>query len=350
MTWDHRQYGTIADPIRQSDLNALTSSYACSKLFQFRKIEDSEGTRSETKCSYKRAIGSGTHQTLERILTKAKAQVLTGWVPTVEQILAVLRQEMESAAEGLPIEWRDAKPDEELDDAVHMIRGAVRTLGERAADIVLVEAPFTLVVVRDAKEYYLRGTIDVAYRPKDDPTALALVDWKTGEQLMSQVVLDHGYQFGVYADALLRGTFYPGEAREHVLGEYPRDIHVAHLRDFVPYMKAGTKGPTRPEQLAFYGIERGSKVKYVAGDLRGPGWYAARRTEADRARLVQSIHTIVGTVRLGRFLESIDEKCERCPFKSRCLTEGYAPMGAEKKALDKALAGLDFDGIGDEAA
>lgn len=382
MSWDHRQYGTIADPIRQSDLNALTSSYACSKQFQFRKIEDSEGTRSERSAGWKRVIGNATHQVFDRILVNAKAKVLAGWVPSLEQVSAALRAEMEIACEGLPISWRngkgkpDADADHEIEEAAHMVRGGIKKLGEVAIDIVLVEAPFFVTFVRDGKTYCSIGTLDCAYRSKAKPDAIGLVDWKTGEQLLSQIVLNHGYQFGIYGDALAQGWFFPHKAAlarflalqvEHALnpdapayvvgtcgefqiGQFPEDIHVAHLRDHVPYSRAGDKKPNRPEQLEFYGITAGAKVKYVKGDARGPGWYRAHRTPADRARLIQSIHTIVGTVRLGRFLEHVDEKCERCSFSSRCLTEGFAPVGSEAKALEKILAGIDFDGIGEEAA
>ena len=351
--WNYRLYGTAADPIRQSDLGALASAHSCPKKFAYAKEEQVTGVRARTSASWKACIGTATHETLTRIFTKAEASVLEGKIPPVDQVLSVLNDELERAAEGLPIDWRNgskgmANPSVELMKAVHMVRGAVREVGKRAKCIVLVEAPFKLELVRDGKVYFLTGTLDLAYETHGE--TLVLVDWKTGEQLMVQIVLDHGYQFGIYAEALARGVFYPGEEREVVIGRYPDAIYVGHLRDFVPYEKLTDKAPTRPEQLEHFGLQPGQKVKVPKGEEKGPGWYRANRTEADRARLIHSVHTIVGTVRLGRFVEHIDEGCGFCPFRARCLTDGHAPMGNEKKALDAALDGLEFDGFGDEAA
>jgi hypothetical protein len=351
--WNYRLYGTEADPLRQSDLSALASSHSCPKKFAYEKEEQVTGVRERTSASWKACIGTATHETCKRILTRAVESVLAGKVPPIDQVLAVLNTELERAAEGLPINWRNgsrgtANPSTELMKAAHMVRGAVREVGKRAKRIVLVEAPFKLALERDGKVYHLTGTLDLAYETHDGK--LVLVDWKTGEQLMVQVILDHGYQFGIYAEALARGVFYPGEYREVVIGRYPDEIYVGHLRDFVPYEKLTDKAPTRREQLEHFGISEGQKVKVPKGQERGPGWYRANRTEADRARLIHSVHTIVGTVRLGRFVEHIDEGCAFCPHRAKCFGDGFAPMGSEKAALEKNLAGLDFDGFGDEAA
>lgn len=348
MPWNHRLYGTASDPVRQSDLGRLASAHSCPKRFAYEKHEQADGVRERTSAPWKACIGTATHETLRRVFTNATTSVLAGKVPANDQVLAVLNTELERAADGLPIDWRGESPANELLEASAMVRGAVREVGQRAARIVLVEAPFKLELERDGKVYHVTGTLDLAYETHDGK--LVLIDWKTGEQVMPQVILDHGYQFGIYAEALARATFFPGEDRETRIERYPDEIFVGHLRDFVPYKKAGTKKPTRPEQLAKYGINPGSSVKYVAGDERGPGWYQARRTEADRARLIHSVHTIVGTVRLGRFVEHIDEGCGFCPHRARCLTDGHAPVGSEAKALEQALAGVTDDGFGDEAA
>jgi hypothetical protein len=219
MAWDHRQYGTAADPIRQSDLGRLASAHSCPKRFAYEKNERMDGVRERTSAPWKACIGTASHETIKRILTRAEASVLAGKVPPVDQVLSAVNDEMERAAEGLPIDWRGESPASELMEAAHMVRGAVRTIGQRAKRIVLVEAPFKLELDRDGKIYHATGTLDVLYESHEDK--LVLADWKTGDQIMPQVILDHGYQFGMYGEACARATFFPGEERELVIGQSP---------------------------------------------------------------------------------------------------------------------------------
>jgi len=49
-------------------------------------------------------------------------------------------------------------------------------------------------------------------------------------------------------------------------------------------------------------------------------------------------------------VEFIGEHCDRCPFKTTCLTDGFELQGQDAKHLSDALKGVDFDGIDDDAA
>ena len=177
-----------------------------------------------------------------------------------------------------------------------------------------------------------------------------LADWKSGTKKPDELSLDHGYQLGLYAEALAKGTFYKGTPREFRVDQYPDQLFIAHLRDAVPYMKSGSKEAKHRDDLVHYGVSHGTKVAYKAGDRRGPVWYRAQRSEHDIARLRVSVRTLVSTMRMGFFLERIGDACARCAFRDACLNQGYGPEGAEKKQLDDAIRGLEFDGFGEDFA
>lgn len=158
-------------------------------------------------------------------------------------------------------------------------------------------------------------------------------------------------------DAFLEGAL---DAQQLVptYGAFPDEIRYVHLQDFVPYEKAGDKKVSRPEDAAHYTralghpVMCGDKVKYVKGDLRGPGWLPIGRSEHDIPRLQSQLRSVVGTVRMGRFAERIGEKCVRCPAKELCLTSGYELRGSARKDVERRLAVLGddlFDSIGDAA-
>lgn len=341
--WDHRAFGTEADPVRQSALNAISSQMGCAKRYAYERHAEAAGGRTPDRAHWKPTLGTAVHAVIERGLTRTWPQLVgmfgpdaprpegapPGWAPRalVERVDEVLREELEKARGGLELYWHDADPGDEMRAAVAMVVGALRTTVERAESIVGVEVPWTAQI--DA--YHLAGTMDLIYRRRGDGAA-CIADWKTGERRLHPVLLDHGYQVGTYAYALEHGVLWPGTERATTLGAPPAEIHIAHLRDFVPYVKR-TK-TAKP------------------GDLRGPGWYASRRTPSDVARLRVSLKTVVGTVRMGRFLEQLGEQCARCSFRTDCLTAGHELDRAEGRALERALEGIDTsnDGLGEEAA
>lgn len=361
MAWNHRAYATLADPARQSDLADLASAYGCPKRFAFRKEEASSGVEVAKKRAHgATVIGSGVHGTIATYLEPSRsacAKILSGSLPSEAAVRAVLERQVLEAAEGLPIEWKAAE-DSEMAAGVQMVLAALRDTAARACEVVLVEAPFLVELPGASGKagYVFSGTIDLVYRPRTDPTALVLADWKTGATRPSEISLDHGYQLGIYAAALASGTFFPGTPEERRIEQFPSEMFIAHLRDAVPYQKSGSKAPSHRDEIAYYqaergvDLERGSKVAYKAGEQRGPVWYRGRRVELDIARLRVSVRNIVSTVRLGRFVENIGDDCARCAFKHVCLEEGYSVEGDDKKRLERITAALDFDGFDDAAA
>lgn len=397
--WDHRKYGTREDPIRQSDLNQLASSYGCPKSFRFRKEQAAEGIEVERETARgATCIGNATHEAFRLYLGdgEASARILAGELPGEEALQHVIDQQLRRAAakvvvgedaneeavqeaikRGVSIDWGNDDPAKRRTEAVSMVRGALREVGRRAFEIVLVEESFLAPIDCGDKRYWLTGTIDFAYRPRHDPSGLALVDWKSGEQRLSQTILDHGYQFGIYAHALEHGEL--GESG-YTLGQFPTEIWLGHLRDFIPYAKVTEKTVSRPEEAEFFGVEMGTKVavpppgghpppklkkdgtpykerarkhpvvKIEEASRRGPAFYRANRTPLDVARLKHSVRKIVSMVRMGSMVEFIGEHCDRCPFRMTCLTDGYAVDGEEKKRLEDALKGVDLEGLDDDAA
>lgn len=393
-TWRHQSYGSEEDPIRQSDLSDLAGDYGCAKRFEFRKRAEAEGIAAQfERAAGKTVKGTAVHETLKAYLSGAHGvRVLAGEVPRPEAVRAVYDRELQKAAttsDGrlLPIEWYGDDPEKMAAECVTMVHGVLADMPARASKIVAVEAPFLAQIGK----YWLKGTIDVAYRPRAAPETLGLLDWKTGEQRLSQIILDHGYQTGIYAHALHTGVLFPNdENRAFAPAAFPSEIFIVHLRDYLPYTKRQSKTIDRPEEVEFFGYPKGTKIQVecpgaaaeedeeapsidelieasslgskahgkkkprkkaprrctdplVVRGRRGPGWYAARRHEEDVARLAVSIRNIVSTVRLGRFVEFIGEPCVRCPFKATCLTEGYGPDKEEAREIEQALKGVEFD-------
>lgn len=349
--WDHRSYGTRADPVRQSDLFDLAGSYGCAQRFAFRKRAAVDpSARVTERVSWKPALGNARHETIRRYLTDPAQRVLRGTMPSLDALEECVRAELQRAADGLPVEWYDDDPAKELRDAAVMIGGLLADLPSRVAEIVFCEAPFLAEIDSGTKgaSYWLVGTVDFVYR--DHAGALVLADFKSGAQRLHQIILDHGYQFGIYAHALERGVFLPGTEHERQVAAFPDALFVVHLRDYLPYQKKTSKTVERPEEVEFFGTARGRKVTLEAGQRRGPAWYRARRSPEDVARLRHSIRNIVSTVRLGRFVEAIDEHCVRCDFRDRCLSAGHVDDTLARD-LEKSLRGLDLTGTGaDEIA
>lgn len=401
MPWSHRAYATAADPARQSDLSDIASPHGCSKRFFFRKTEQADGEIvPRERAAWKPTHGSAIHAMIARALAPAAwvkirehGERAVRSTALFDRLGQIYDEEVLAAAEGLPIDWREQSPAAARDEARIMVRELLCDLLERIERPLAVEAPFLAEVDAPggtrADRYHVQGTADLLYEPKGRPGEIGLADWKTGAIRMHPVVLAHGYQVAIYAHAVERGRFWPGTAEERVFGVFPSEIHVVHLRELVPYAKRTAFSLERAEEVewararaeaqglldAVGGAERfvlGARVEVepsttpppklkkdgtpykrparragrpplctLKTDRRGPAWYAAPRTPADVARLRVSLASIVGTVRLGRFYESIGDQCERCAFKAKCLTEGHEVSRDQMGEVNRALRGLD---------
>jgi len=355
--WTPKRYGSKDDPIRQSDLTQLASSYGCGKRFEFRKLEEGSGVAPTRKRVYgAQLIGTATHEVLRRILTAAPDAVLAGRKPTEQRVREALLEEMAREAGDLPVDWKKAKPDSELRAAIAMVRGALEAVPQYFRSILVVEEPFLVAIDCGGKEpVWAQGTIDLAGELHADGRlvngvrldgGIGLADWKTGATRPHRIVLDHGYQGGIYGRALADGVLSPGTESERKGPGYPSTFFLVHLRDYVPYSRASRRRIS-DDDAAWLNREPGELVPFKAGDQRGPGWYPSKRTELDDRRLRKSIQTLVGTVRLGRFVETIDDHCVTCPYRDRCLAETVDDASANA-AINRVLdddAPTGFEGI-----
>lgn len=388
MAWDYRKFGTATDPIRQSALGAFASQDGCGRRYRYERDAEAAGIERERPTAHWRpTVGTAVHATIERALSREPmvSAVLEGRLPSPQRVDAVLEEELLKAAEGRPIDWGDASRSLEVVTARWMALGALRTVAERAQRIVAVEAPFTVTL----EGYTLGGTIDLAYEPRgaEPGTAIALADWKTGERKPHQVVLDHGYQTGIYSQALTSGVLWPGEERELRVGLHPSQVHVVHLRAFANHervravLAAVRESADTSKELAIRVARRGWPVSThaIAGALRvlaedglvtkrragkdtiwsatdterePPSdaiWLESRRRPDDVARLRVSLKTIVGTVRMGRFVEQLGEQCGRCPFRAACLGDGHVSTDTTAQ-IERALSGIDVSDLLPEVA
>jgi len=385
--WDHRRYGTATDPVHQSDLVDVASPNGCSIRFGFKKravltVEHEEAARGAT-------VGTAVHKMLERLvapipwerLRRGGDRTLDGKV-FATQLAAAFDEEVEVAAMGRPVRW-DKEPHERVRaQVVVMVREALRDLFVRVGRIYGAEVKFRAKL----GDYHTAGALDLLYEPVHKPGALAFLDWKTGLVRVHQIILSHGYQSAIYAHAIAEGDiFINGEQNSPArLNRFPEEIYVVHLRDFLPYSRRTVLTLERSEEISYWGsmvrgeVRRGTKIEVspssapekrfkkdgtpyksrrkesvveITHDRRGPAWYRSPRTPEDVARLKVSLAAIVGTVRLGRFYESIGEQCARCEYRAHCLGAGYVGTD-EVRGIEAALkaAGVgDEDGLGEES-
>jgi hypothetical protein len=352
------------------------------------------------------ACGTAVHETIARALNNAAARedllspraadhsLLVGGVELGDRVRRTFEHELRIAADGRELDFGKESPDDMVRGRIAMIVGVLRALHRYVRRVIAVEPGF----ICELEGVWYSGHIDLVYEPVDGaPGDVAICDWKTGASKPHAIELAHGWEAGVYSLACLQGGFLPREAVtltkhdgtwcgrvdfgdappvvEHRptrwqaerdalesalkymaapdapahptafrVGRYPKRVYHVHLHDYVPYQKAGTKQAKRAEDLDWYGIQPGDSttVKYVAGDLRGPAWLPVELHEHDVRRLAHRTRNVVGTVRMGRFVDLVREHCQRCPFARDCLTDGYAARGDELAALESTLrqAGL----------
>lgn len=403
--WKHQRWGTLEDPVHKSHMSTLLGEYSCTRQFHFDRERELHGEDERETCSGKTEVGTAAHETIARALRndELRESILAG-APraSIEQVRRVLEVEFQRATAGRTVRWYGkAEADDTLADAAAMVHGLFSDLHRHVAAVELVEAGF----IAQLGPYWIEGHTDLIYRPRENPEALAFTDWKTGAQKPHQLALDHGYESGFYSVALERGLFLPvalveqwrelaradrsaevpldawdmtalrhtdddrramhlclrAVARRQSQGlglaegarqfhRFPEVIRLTHLADYVPYEKKGAKKVERPEDVAHWSrvfgreVTPGEKITYERGQTRGGAWLHVRRTPGDVQRLERLLRAVVGWVRMGKFVESVGEKCTRCPYKAACLTSGYELAGDEAKALNASLRGLDHSG------
>jgi len=389
MAWDYKRWGTIDDPIHKSDLNAISGDYGCLRAFKYGKDATAEGKsrESETECNGRMMSGTAAHETIARALSNPKVQPkMLGhqdvWSVDVASCQRVYDLEMAQAVSGRQVHWYDADDEKITVQRAEMIAGVLNNMKHHVKSVRLLEAGFIVKI----GDYWCSGHTDLIHEPMRKPGTIALADWKTGQTKPNEIALNHSWESGVYSAAMKSGLWIArehvelpintvgrymkerealetelirvakaytehGELPDHVqvLGQFPSEIHYVHLADYVPYQKAGKKEAKRPEELRFYGLDAPGDVKYAKGQQRGPAWYEVRRTEQDIPRLESLLRNVVGTIRMGRFFESVGEKCTRCPHKQPCLNSGYELRGDPKQVMDRMLKQLaiEDDGLGE---
>jgi hypothetical protein len=397
----HQKYGSIEDPVHKSHISSLIGQFACTESFRRDRERELIGEERQT-CSGKTEMGTAAHACIARALRhpEVRAQLLDGFVPFSKLSMTnVLLEEYQKAIAGRDVIWYGKSSyQDSVDSLTQMLTGLFANLHKHVAGVELVEAGW----IAPIGKHWTEGHVDLIYRPRSQPDALAYTDWKTGDTKPHQIELDHGFESGLYSNALQAGLFLPTEVLEdwralakgdaaasaqvpldmhdvialsHVeseraamhialrglarrsergeplakgvvtFGRFPEVVRLTHLADYELYQRAGKKKIERPEELEHWGLSGPDEVKYVAGQQKGPAWYRVRRTADDVARLEKRLRTIVGWVRMGLFVDAVGEKCTRCSYRGPCLTSGYELRGDAAKDLDNALKGVDLTGL-----
>ena len=390
--WDWQKWGSVEDPIHQSDISGLLGKFGCPQQFKRRKEETAaaEERPDFDSCNGKLIAGNAVHAVIERVLRSepARAALLAGNPPADRTLAYAFQEELDRERAGRAVHWYKTDPAKWQDDCVAMLVGLMSEIRSHVAEVVLAEAGF----IYELGGVWLTGAVDLVYRARmPDGSAserLSFADWKTGANRPTQIELNHGWQSGIYAAAMAQGIFIPahkapalhGYSRRqsleiacinvatprqykadpaliaHLDGgyearffhEYPERIRYVHLRDYVPYTRRTKKRLTRPDELQWAGIPEPQDVRFEKGDIRGPAWYRVVRSEGDVKRLESLIRSVVGWVRFGRFPPAPGELCERCRFRDPCLMDGYKPTGEDLRHLERLTNGLDFDGLDGE--
>lgn len=370
-SWDPRRFGTLADPVHQSDLDKIAGEFSCPKQFQLRRLHGEPERQSAPEA---RIFGTAVHAMIERAMKLYGARSCPDVLEAITDDALGRRfdRELEQAAQGRPIDWSKTTPDKARQDAVAMVRGLLAEVPRYVRTVLGTEVPFVL----ELEGFVLAGTIDMLYEPRSAPGTVAFCDWKTGQSLPSRFSLRWGYQWLLYAAAVERCTFQLGPMTLRP-GQWPSEIHVVHLRDYLPYTKVTTKTVAREEEAELFGVPVGTKVSIAPPggskpaklkkdgtpykrrsdavelelERRGPAWYRSTVERSDVGPLVTDLREIVGTIRMRRFFRrKTDVTCKGCDFRGPCLSEGYGPTGVEALALERALRGVSEDGFEEQAA
>ena len=404
--WNWQTWGKCFDLIHQSDLNSVIGSFGCPEQFRRKKEERATGRVLYENAGGKLCAGNATHSVKHRVLSSAPARdvVLSGKQRlAASSIEKAFDEEFEREVAGRPVDWYKTNATKWRSDCLAMLTGSFEVMREHVGEVVLTECAFVFPL----DGMWMTGAIDLVYRARrPDGTvsnALSFGDWKTGKQRPHQITLDHGWQSGIYASAMRDAYFVPfanvprvdGERHRDVVEEvcvgianawqevldcderqecfevgetpitrlekivathgavrfdqYPEQIRYVHMHDFIPYAKKSSRKLERPEELAWAKLEAPASKSFAAGDMRGPGWYRVNRSEQDIPRLRHTVRSIVSWVRFGRFPAAPGELCSRCKFRAPCLTDGYKPIGEDKKQLDLIRNELDgFDGLDEQ--
>lgn len=405
MPWNYRRYGSATDPIHKSHLNDITGDHGCPTRFRYEMDAraDGGGYDANRPVSGLAACGTAAHETIARVLVSdVRARVLAGpGAVTRAQLERAFGEEFAREVSGRTVDWRGRDAATTHADCVTMVAGLLDTLHCYVAEVLLVEPAF----ITRCGAHWLSGHIDLVYRPRHDPSSIAIADWKTGARRPHPIVIDHAWEAGVYSLACRDGWFLRRESltaarsleppwtwtvtsgththaathpsryiaertcAEHVLSdiaagavcdlpgtveghiqrfnEFPSAIYHVHLQDYVPYQRAGRKQVTRAEDLAFYHRDQPGSVAYKPGDARGPAWIPVRLSEHDVPRVIHRIRNVVGMIRMGRFIDQIGERCARCPFSGDCLTGGYAMPDRDRRQLELAINAADVTAADD---
>jgi hypothetical protein len=207
-------------------------------------------------------------------------------------------------------------------DALAMLDGYRADARNRRAKVLVQEALWRATFGR----FDWEGTLDRA--DSLDGGGVELLDFKSSRDEIDPVPLSMWPQGLTYALALGHAVFRPVGAGPHApwspLALKARKLTWVQLRDYIPYVKRGT---------------RRDGTTYQPGDLRGPVYHSVEVTNAMLESHAREIAMFAMAVESGRFPRrpSNNQCTYRCKFTERCRID----FNTELSGLDPAMVRME---------
>jgi len=326
-------WGTKANPIRQSDLVGLFgSAFRCAKRFAMSRYYPKKAK----KIPYKMAMGEIVHNILRKRLQFDKTQSVFNEVKAYEE------------REGIAVDFKDTKLDK-IEKYQIMLKEFFKSKEFKSIQrrIIDVERAFMLQIGK----FWVAGAIDIIIEGKDQ-NELVLIDWKTGHPPMTQFQMDNSYQSRIYCAAVHKGIFFlnPDKVRtgedyaksfeathqKNQYGRWPRLIY-AYLQEYIP---AARQSKRKANHLSTEGMsDKNGSLVIEKGEQRGPIFYETNVNKKLK-RLEYSLGCAVALARSGLFPETFGYQCRECIYLDRCES-----LGDEIKTKQEVMELMDELGI-----
>jgi hypothetical protein len=316
MSLQAKQYGSEREPVQAADLQALTG---CSLAWWYGREE--EGTGAAPKAQ----------DILEAAAREALLRALREGAWEADLCEKRFRDAYRRMAGKRPVDWEGKDPKQEGRAFVQMLKGFLPEARRRVAEIIAIDAPYSVVV----GGVHCEGRVDLVYRNPEGK--LCATKFTFDRRRRSQWLIDHEPELSLLGAASLLGNI-DGVG---CLGVWPERLELLTLRDLLPYRTGARVRIEHPDQMSHFHAPMWTSVVVPNDTTHGPAFYQSRQVASVLPRLEFSLKQWVAAVRGGRVVETFGEHCRFCPHQARCLGEGEGLLSRkEQEIVERALEGI----------